>query len=328
MALLLLAFSACATTTALMEPPLPEAGAPDLLAGSEEEIAPGHRLTVVLDVDAEGQALARSANLESLLRSALIGDLSKVGADDVDRDMERSLIEELRLIVAKGGRYTGSAVADYAVFARFIEAAFDVSYDKPIKIPFMDEAEYRKKPGSCDYEVSIHIGLKILDLSRSARTVKTINVKESEGGSLKTMRKNCQSVVPDSEKLALARSATKKAMGCFSVPLQAFLAPRGQVMAATQDEKGHTFFRISTGKSGGVKTGDLVEIYRRGSGEAEVLAQGRVHKKIGSKHAWVVVGDETQAVAVQRGDLAKVRYNDKLMQSRDWVKCRSVRTES
>jgi len=223
-------------------------------------------------------------------------------------------------------------VADYAVIARFLESSLDASYSKAIKIPFMDEAEYRKKPGSCDYEVTIHIGLKILDLSASGRVVKTINVKESESKSIKTLRQNCQSVMPESDKKVLARSATKSALFCFSLPLQAFLAPRGHITAARRDEGGHIFFRISKGKSGGIKAGDKIQIYGTGTGAAQtdrqVIAQGRVHQDIGADHAWVVVGNEAEASAVKKGDLAKVSYSNQLTQSRDWVKCRSSRTES
>lgn len=320
--------SAC--FTAFMQPPLPEQGL-DMFADESSDVSVAvhtGRITVVVDIDDQGQSLARAAQLKVLLSSKIIGDLNAVGVDDLNRKADRKLIEEIKLIEVNGGVYEGPVLADYALLASFLESSYDVVYKKPIKFPFTDEAEYKKKAGTCDYAVTVHIGLKIKDLSTSARTVKSLNVKETEKDSFKTTNKNCP--VSDNEKRKLARRITEKLAHCLTLPLQVFLAPRGRITASRRDEKGRTFFRLSTGSAGGLKVSDKMRIYHlseTGEREAASFAEGQVHKEIAPGHAWLMVLDESEAAFVKKGDLAVVSYESKLSQSRDWVKCRSIRTE-
>jgi hypothetical protein len=115
----------------------------------------------------------------------------------------------------------------------------------------------------------------------------------------------------------LVRNAGIEAIDNISFILKNFFAKKGFILGK-RSLKNKSIFKISVGRSDGVKVGDKFEVIGKYENfnaltgkieiESRIVASGKVVDHINPKSSWILIDDEDSVNLVRLGDLVKFKY--------------------
>jgi len=286
---------------------------PTTVMPTKAELSNKNARVVVFSVDDRDIKIAKSAKAGHTLSTELTKHISVTGAEIVDRSIAKKLQKEIALAELKGNNdYKGPNIADYAISGKVSTANTDAS--------FTESSSWKDKkgvwhtiPAKCTYSAEINATMSIYKLP-SLKFAKSISVEGSVSTSEDTRNSNCS--YSRSAQEGLVRSAATSAINKARTGFQNYFAPKAYVLERRIKED-KNIFKISKGKTYGFTPDSEILFYQaeiannpitgEESIEEAVISKGTISDRVGDKHAWIVVDDETASL-IKLGDYVKVEY--------------------
>lgn len=286
---------------------------PTTVMPTKAELGSKNSRVVIFAADDSAINLAKSASAGHTLSSELTKHVSVTGAEIVDRNIAKQLQKEISLAELKGNNdYKGPNVADYAISGKVSTASVGKSFSE--RRTWKDKkGKWHTIPAKCTYRAKVNATMSIYKLP-SLQFSKAINVEGSVSASEETRNSNCP--YPRSAQESLVRDAASSAVKKARIGFQNYFAPKAYVLERRVKED-KNIFKISKGKAYGFTPDSEISFYQaeiannpltgEESIEEAVIAKGTISDRVGEKHAWIVVDDET-ANLIKLGDYVKVKY--------------------
>jgi curli biogenesis system outer membrane secretion channel CsgG len=283
---------------------------------------------VVFELDNGENEVAKQADLGESITVALENVLTQNRlAQLVDRKAAKKLEKEIVLIeMNKTGSYKGPEIAEYAISGSIGNAGFTSKYSSGMVLPTFTGGITRVPP-SFKYISDVSGNIKIYELP-SMKVIENIefagkktkkeqvktNNNISIGGIIEFGGQKSEGLKRDD---GLVRNAGIEAIDNISFILKNFFAKKGFI-SEKRVLKNKVIFKISVGRSDGVKAGDRFEVigkyetFNALTGEDEIesriIASGKVADRIDLKSSWVLIDDEDSVNLVRLGDLVRFKY--------------------
>lgn len=262
---------------------------------------------IILPVDMDYDDEAKS-KLTNVIRNDLESQISKSGADLVDRKLANKLKEEIKL-AEQSGRYNtkGVPIADLAVITEVVSSDFSKTYYEADSY-VNDDGETVYIPPKCRYEVEVKAISKVVSLP-GMELVKRMELTGDDSVTTETRSSNCN--FSRTEYTSLASKAAAESVS-YNAELKKMLAPSAQVLELRQCDAG-TMVKIAMGTNKRIipgadvtfakhmKVDDEIETFGYGEGYVVDIPEHGIK----SKYSWVAI-DEDMALKVQKGDQVKI----------------------
>ena len=286
---------------------------PTTVMPTKAELGSKNSRVVIFAADDSAINLAKSASAGHTLSSELTKHISVTGAEIVDRNIAKQLQKEIALAELKGNNdYKGPNVADYAISGKLSTATVGKSFSE--RRTWKDKkGKWHTIPAKCTYRAKVSATMSIYNLP-SLQFSKAINLEGSVSASEETRNSRCP--YPRTAQESLVRDAASSAVKKARIGFQNYFAPKAYVLERRVKED-KNIFKISKGKAYGFTPDSEISFYQaeiannpltgEASVEEAVIAKGTISDRVGDKHAWIVVDEET-ANLIKLGDYVKVKY--------------------
>ncbi|VAW65183.1 hypothetical protein MNBD_GAMMA11-175 [hydrothermal vent metagenome] len=296
---------------------------------SKAQISGAKARVVVLDIDDQAVAIAKTANLGVVIRNKVESLVADAGAETVDRKLAMKLQEEIQLAEVKGNRnYKGPEIADFSITGKVVTTEFTQSYSAASSW-VDDKGKRHVTPAKCTYRAAIEATLKVHALP-SLNLLDTISITDSEsrtqdlsGHSYRHYytSQTCPKYT-QAQLSSLIGAAGADAVVESKVQIKSNFSPRGYI-TEYRVAKDRNIFKITMGKLAGVKEGmkvDVIQMFHDENAltgetnlEERKLTEGAVSNIVGQKYSWIVIDDASMAGRIRLGDTVKVRFEDSFL---------------
>ena len=280
---------------------------------SEAQLEGQSYKVTIIDINDNGVPLADNASVGTAIRGELIKHVSKSNVTMVDHNALPGLKKALQ---DKTGKFKTSKV-DYALSGQVSNTSFKREYVKLSTTKDKKGNIYITEP-HCVYSALVQGNINIHSAAEKLDVVESVAISGGANRSIDVPRhyRRCNDL-SRTEVNSLIREAGIKAVNREDVLLKNFFRPKGYVLERRIRGK-QNIFKISLGKSNGLKADLLAEIYTAEKSKNPLtnkttvnqskIGSGTVSNKIDRKHAWIVVDDELVASQVRLGDIVKIKY--------------------
>lgn len=263
----------------------------------------GQRVKVVVSPPEgnEWQA-ARQAQLLPLFSRAIERAVEESGSEVIDRSLNSSLRDEMRLAEAKGsGNFDGPAVAHFAVKPAFSKVTVSSTREDPNMLSKL----MRKKndPPVYNHVLVVEGRIRVYEIP-SMRLVETLQFKEEQ------KEDNTSSRLDNAE--ARLREVFEKAYESVQSDFKNLIAPRGAIVKKGLSDNG-TVFQAMMGSEHRVAPRDKVKVFSLSGGAETLIAEGSVTSDVAARHCWISIDDPKSAARIREGDVARLVINDGLL---------------
>lgn len=300
--ILVLALSGCTSSPVKSLPNFHEVSIERAEVQPRKDWIDGQRVKVVVSPP-EGKEWqdAQQAQLLPLLSQAIERAIEESGSEVIDRSLNSSLRDEMRLAEAKGsGNFDGPAVAHFAVKPAFSKVT--VSSTREVQ-GMLSKLINKNDPPVYNHVLVVEGRIRVYEIP-SMRLIETLQFKEE------------QEEDNTSPRLASAnarlREAFDKAYERVRSDFKNLIAPRGAVVKKGVSE-GVTVFQVMIGGEHKVTPRDKVRIFSLGGGTETLIAEGSVTAAVAPRHCWISIDDPKSAAQIREGDLARLVINDGLL---------------
>lgn len=301
-AILVLALSGCTSSTVKSLPNFHEVGIERAEVQPRKDWVEGQRVKVVVSPP-EGKEWqdAQQAQLLPLFSQAIQRAIEESGSEVIDRSLNSSLRDEMRLAEAKGsGNFEGPAVAHFAVKPAFSKVT--VSSTKETR-GMLSKLINKNEPPVYNHVLMVEGRIRIYEIP-AMRLIETLQFEEEQ------KEDNTSPRLSDAN--ARLHEIFGKAFGSVRNDFKNLIAPRGAVVKKGISD-GVTVFQVMIGGEHKVTPRDKVRIFSLGGGTETLIAEGSVTAAVGPRHCWISVDDPKSAAQIREGDLARLVINDGLL---------------
>jgi len=262
----------------------------------------GSRVKVVI-TPTEGKEwpMVQQAMLLPLFSQAIERAVEESGSEVVDRSLNSSLRDEMRLAESKGsGNFDGPAVAHFAIKPAFTK----VTIDSPMEVPGMLSGLFTKKgPPVYDHDLVVEGRIRLYEIP-SMKLVQTLQFKEEQKENNNSPR------LADAD--ARLRSAFETAFERVRNDFKNLIAPRGAITKKGVSDSG-TVFQVMMGSDQKVSPHAKVKVFSVIDGAETQIAEGTVTGEVTPRHCWISADDPKSAARIRQGDMARLAIDDSLL---------------
>ena len=262
----------------------------------------GSRVKVVISpTEGKEWPMVQQAMLMPLFSQVIERAVEESGSEVVDRSLNSSLRDEMRLAESKGsGNFDGPEVAHFAIKPAFTR----VTVDSPMEVPGMLSGLFTKKgPPVYDHDLVVEGRIRLYEIP-SMRLVDTLQFKEEQKESDNSPR------MADAD--ARLRSAFEKAFERVRDDFKNLIAPRGAIVKKGISDSG-TVFQVMMGSDQKVASHAKVKIFSVIDGAETQIAEGTVIGDVTPRHCWISADDPKSAARIRQGDVARLVIDDSLL---------------
>jgi hypothetical protein len=299
LAILALALSGCASLTGKSVSNIHEIGLERAAVQPPKDWIEGARVKVVISpTEGKEWPMVQQAMLLPLFAQAVEKSVEESGSEVVDRSLNTSLRDEMRLAEAKGsGNFEGPAAAHFVVKPAFTK----VTVNSPREVPGMLSNLLTKKgPPVYNHALEVEGRIRIYEIP-SMRLIETLQIKEEQ------KEDNTSPHLADTE--VRLRQAFERAYERVRSDFKNLIAPRGAVVKKGLTDSG-TVFQIMIGSDHKVKPRDKVKVFSLGGGAETQIAEGVVTGDVAQRNCWISIEDPKSAARLREGDMARLVIED------------------
>ena len=259
----------------------------------------GSRVKVVISpTEGKEWPMAQQAMLVPLFTQAVERAVEESGSEVVDRSLNSSLRDEMRLAESKGsGNFDGPAVAHFAIKPAFTK----VTVNSPMEVPGMLSGLFTKKgPPVYNHDLVVEGRIRLYEIP-SMRLVETLQFNEEQKES------NNSSRLADAD--ARLRDSFEKAFERVRNNLKNLIAPRGAIVKKGISDSG-TVFQVMMGSDHKVSPHAKVKVFSVVDGVETQIAEGTVTGDVAPRHCWISADDPKSATRIRQGDVARLVIDD------------------
>ncbi|MDH4192335.1 MAG: hypothetical protein OEW21_19285 [Betaproteobacteria bacterium] len=297
---MLVALSGCAAMPGT-PPGLREVGMERADVPPRKDWVEGQRVKVVVGAPEGDWPAARQAQLVPLLSQAVQQAIEESGSEVVDRSLNTSLKNEMRLAEARGsGNFDGPAVAHFAVRPGFSKVSVNSIREER---GMLSKLIKKNEPPTYDHRLVVEGRIRVYEIP-SMRLVETLQFKEEH------KEENTSPQMPDAN--AKLREAFEKAYGRVRGDFRNLIAPRGAIVKKGIAEGG-TFFQAMMGRDHKLTPRAKVKIYSYRGGQETLVAEASVSKYIAAHSCWISVDDAKAVGRIREGDIARLAIDESML---------------